>query len=108
MSYGVGHRPSSDPVLLWPVTVVLIRPLAWEPPYASSAALEKTKRGKACLKKIWLAKPVQTMYLKALLKLFTPDKVSPKTKFLSVPQSRATEPFSPQAPCSHGQVCVAP
>ena len=33
---------------LWckPATTALIRPLAWEPPYAVGAALEKTKRPK--------------------------------------------------------------
>ena len=47
MSYGVGSRRGSDPVLLWlwrrPAATALIRPLAWEPPYAVGAALEKTK-----------------------------------------------------------------
>ena len=37
-----------DPPLLWlrrrPVATAPIRPLAWEPPYATGAALEKTKR----------------------------------------------------------------
>ena len=37
-----------DLVLLWlwfrPVATALIRPLAWEPPYAAGAALEKAKR----------------------------------------------------------------
>ena len=37
-----------DLVLLWlwhrPVATVPIRPLAWEPPYATGAALEKTQR----------------------------------------------------------------
>ena len=37
MSYGVGHRRSLD-------LAALIRPLAWEPPYAEGAALEKAKR----------------------------------------------------------------
>ena len=44
MSCGVGHRCGLDPELLWlwcrlPATA-LIRPLAWEPPYAEGAALE--------------------------------------------------------------------
>ena len=47
MSCGVGRRPGSDPALLrlWHRTVAtaLIRPLAWEPPYAKGAALEKAK-----------------------------------------------------------------
>ena len=48
MSCGVGHRCGSDPTLLWlwhrPAATALIRPLAWEPPYASGAAIEKTKK----------------------------------------------------------------
>ena len=47
MSCGVGHRCGSDPRLLWlwcrPVATALIQPLAWEPPYAAGAALEKAK-----------------------------------------------------------------
>ena len=37
-----------DPVLLWhrPVATAPIRPLVWEPPYASGVALKKTKRKK--------------------------------------------------------------
>ena len=48
MSCGVGHRCGSDPTLLWlwyrPAASALIGPLAWEPPYAVGAALEKAKR----------------------------------------------------------------
>ena len=48
MSCGVGRRRGSDLVLLWlwyrPAATALIRPLAWEPPYAAGAALEKTKK----------------------------------------------------------------
>ena len=47
---GVGRRHGSDPVLLWLwrrlVATALIRPLAWEPPYATGAALEKDKKKK--------------------------------------------------------------
>jgi len=47
---GVGCRRGSDPALLWlwrrPAATALIRPLAWEPPYAVGAALEKAKRQK--------------------------------------------------------------
>ena len=50
MTCGVGCRRSSDSVLLWlwhrPEATALIRPLAWEPPYAAGAALEKTKKKK--------------------------------------------------------------
>ena len=48
MSCGVGHRGGLDPTLLWlwhrPAATAPIRPLAWEPPYAAGAALEKAKR----------------------------------------------------------------
>ena len=50
VSRGVGRRCSLDPTLLWlwcgPVAIAPIRPLAWEPPYALGAALEKAKRQK--------------------------------------------------------------
>ena len=50
MSCGVGCRHSSDPLLLWlwcrPVATAPIGPLAWEPPCAAGAALEKAKRQK--------------------------------------------------------------
>ena len=47
LSYVVGCRGGSDPVLLWPwcrPAVTLIRPLAWEPPYAAGAALKKKRK----------------------------------------------------------------
>ena len=48
MSCGVGCRCGSDLSLLWLwsrlAATALIRPLAWEPPYATGAALEKAKR----------------------------------------------------------------
>ena len=47
MSCGVGHRRGSDPVLLWLwrrlATVAPIRPPAWEPPWATDAALKRQK-----------------------------------------------------------------
>ena len=50
MCCGVGCRLSLDPELLWLwyrlAAVTLIGPLAWEPPYAAGAALEKAKRQK--------------------------------------------------------------
>ena len=44
MSYGVGGRRGLDPELLWcrPAAVALIRPPAWEPPYAAGVTLKKT------------------------------------------------------------------
>ena len=49
MRCGVGCRRGDwDPTLLWLwrrlVATALIRALAWEPPYATGAALEKAKR----------------------------------------------------------------
>ena len=50
VSYGIGHRRSSDLTLPWLwhrlVATAPIRPLAWEPPYASGSGLEKAKRQK--------------------------------------------------------------
>jgi len=55
MSCGVGRRRGLDPALLWlwcrPAATAPVRPLAWEPPYAAGAALEKAKRQKK-IKKI--------------------------------------------------------
>ena len=48
MSYGVRHRRSLDPALLWLwhrlATTAQIGPLAWEPPYATGAALKRKKK----------------------------------------------------------------
>ena len=48
MSCGVRHRRSLDPALLclWlrPTATAPIQPLAWEPPYAAGAALQKAKK----------------------------------------------------------------
>ena len=48
MRCGVGGRCGSDPALLWlwhrSAATAPIRPLARKPPYASGAALEKSKR----------------------------------------------------------------
>ena len=54
MSCGVGRRRGSDPMLLWlwrrPAATAPIRPLAWEPPYATGAALKhKAKKKKDIL-----------------------------------------------------------
>ena len=57
MSCGAGRSQGSDLALLWlwdrQAAVVLIRPLAWEPPYALGAALkrQKTKKKKKKRKK---------------------------------------------------------
>ena len=57
MSCGVGHRCSLDLVLLWlwcrPVaTALMIRPLAWKPPYAVGVALKRQKTQKKKGKKV--------------------------------------------------------
>ena len=48
MSCGVGHRHGSELASLWLwcrlEATAQIRPLAWELPYAASAAPEKTKK----------------------------------------------------------------
>ena len=50
MSCGAGCRCGLDPVLLWlwcrSAAIAPIGPLAWEPPCAAEAALEKAKRQK--------------------------------------------------------------
>ena len=49
MSCGVSHRRGSDLALLWlwcRPEATDIRPLAWKPPYAEGAALEKFKKKK--------------------------------------------------------------
>ena len=50
MNCGVGRRRGLDPMWLWLwlwcrlVATALIRPLAWEPPYAEGVAIEMAKR----------------------------------------------------------------
>ena len=48
MSCGVGRRRGLDPALLWLwcrlVVTALIRPLAWEPPYAVGVALKSKQQ----------------------------------------------------------------
>ena len=48
MSCGVARRGGSDLAWLWLwqrlVAIALIQPLAWEPPYAVSAALKKDEK----------------------------------------------------------------
>jgi len=55
MSCAAGHRRGSDPALLWlwcrAAATALIRPLAWESPYAAGVALEKAKKQKKQTKK---------------------------------------------------------
>ena len=50
MSCGIGHRHGSDLALLWLwhrlAAIALIRPLAWEPPYAAGMAQKRKKKKK--------------------------------------------------------------
>jgi len=73
LSCGVGRRRSSDPVWLWlwrrPAATALIRPLAWEPPYAAGAALEKAKRQN---KNIYPKSPGKHWYLKTFYNHWVP------------------------------------
>ena len=56
LACGVGRRHGSDPTLLWLwyrlAAAALIRPLAWEPPYATGAALKRKKECNLTLKKL--------------------------------------------------------
>ena len=53
MSCGVGCRHGWDPALLWYrlVATAPIRPLAWEPPYATGVAQEMAKTANKQTKK---------------------------------------------------------
>ena len=58
MSCGVGHKHGSALALLWlqhrPAATALIRPLAWELPYAVGATLKKDKRAKKKKKRLYI------------------------------------------------------
>ena len=58
MSYGVGLRRGSDPVLLWLwhrlVATDPIRPLAWEPPYMLQEQPKKWQKDQKKKKKNFL------------------------------------------------------
>ena len=57
MTCGVGRRRGSDPALLWlwrrPAATAPIGSLAWEPPYALGAALEKKDKKAKKKEKAW-------------------------------------------------------
>jgi len=72
VSCGAGCRCGSDHVLLWlwcrPAATAPIRPLAWEPPYATGAAQEIAKRQKTKTKnKTELTIQLNRMLLSAVL-----------------------------------------
>ena len=98
MSCGVGCRRSSGPASLWPwnrlAATVLIRPLAWDFPYAAGGALEKNKtkkKRKVAGYKINIQKSVAFLYtnkeiLEKEYKNIIPFKVTPpkKIKYLGI------------------------
>ena len=73
MSCGGGHRLGSDPALLWlwhtPAATAPVRLLAWEPPYAMGAALEKAKKdknkqtNKKIFTPIWMKNDYKQLYI---------------------------------------------
>ena len=67
MSCGVGHRSDSGLALLWLwcklAAIALMGPLAWEAPYARSAALKRQKR-KRKKKKEDLGVPILAQWVK--------------------------------------------
>ena len=77
MSCDVGCRHGSELALLWlwlwcrPVAIAPIGPLAWEPPYAAGAALEKAKKDKRKKKK----KEMCDVTLFLLIVLFFPQRI---------------------------------
>ena len=76
MSCGVGRGRGSDLALMWlwhrPVATALIRPLAWEPPHALGAALEKAE--KAEKKKEWRYIYIYMIHFAVHLKLIQDSK----------------------------------
>ena len=66
MSCGVGRSRGLDPELLWlwcrRVATAPIRPLAWEPPNAVGAALEKGKKTKEKEKNILSPRILYKLY----------------------------------------------
>ena len=77
VSCGVGRGYCLDPEWLWlwwrPAAAVLIRSLAWEPPCAVGAALEKTKGQK--IKKERKGKKTQKF---RIMYFYIKDKISPR------------------------------
>ena len=96
MSCGVGCRHGSDPALLWlwcrPVATALIRPLAWEPPYAAEAAQENGKKTNKTKTKEHTRR--HTIFFKANLKHDTSSLLagsSHRSKSLDTPMVKRTE-----------------
>ena len=66
MSCGVGRSHSLDLMLLWLwyrlAAVAVIRPLAWELPYAVGAALKRKKKNQVEYKNQWFSNVRQWLY----------------------------------------------
>ena len=79
MSCGVGHRRGSDPRLLWLwcrlAAAALIKPLAWEPPYAVGMALKSKREKNERKRNVSLCFPVNCQYLLSALCLLIPYNV---------------------------------
>ena len=101
MSCGVGHRCSSDLAWLWLwhrlAAIAMIRPLAWEFPYAAGAALKSKKQKKIFFEDLWcfviIAPENQD---KKLLLLQTPIPADTPIQ-QTTPPSQQTPPQSQQA-----------
>ena len=96
MRCGVGCRRGSYPELLWlwhrPVATSLIRPLAWEPPYAAETAQENGKKTKKTKTKEHTRR--HTIFFKANLKHDTSSLLSGashRSKSLDTPMVKRTE-----------------
>ena len=87
MSCGVGRRCSSDPALLrlWhrPAATAPITPLAWEPPHAEVAALEKTKRPNKTKQTRTLTDTAK-VHSKVAVSVCTPDLTAWELAFLHI------------------------
>ena len=83
VSCGGGHTLGSDLALLWlwlwhrPAAVAPIRPLAWEPPYATGLALKSRKKKKKRKKKVELSLECGRLAHRNPSTLETPACVSP-------------------------------
>ena len=99
MSCGVGHRHGSDLMLLWLwcrlAAIALIRPLAWESPYAASVALKSKNNNdnKNCLIKFSLCPHVSPPKFSPLLLSGDPPGAS---------KSKVTDTVTKWSLCAEG------
>jgi len=107
VSCGVGCRHGSDPALLWLwrrlAATAPIGPLAWEPPYAAEAALEKAKRQKKkkivnAMSSVTLKTNLNWVYLSIYLSIYLSSihlflKEICLLLYLSTPQSSMSKSY---------------